>query len=231
MPAQDFRGKRPLDEAELSQVAGGKYPHVEPEPDVGMVFTDHGDADATVTGGSGHDLIRMGQGDDSAFGGAGNDLIHGDNFLAAQAVGGNPVELVFSGNDTLDGGAGEDVIYGDSNLNPHIGGDDVITGGRGDGAADRVFGGAGDDTYIWRPGDGRDRFDGGTGVDTLHLPTIPESVLRMGLTVDGGLELRSLGNGLFGFFDAAGNAATASGQFAFKGETMRFTALEQIRLG
>ncbi|NKE47001.1 hypothetical protein HB662_19630 [Roseomonas frigidaquae] len=231
MPAQHFRGRQPLSEAELARVTGGKGQPAPVEPEAGMSFIDHGDADASFTGGAGQDTIRMGQGDDSAAGSAGNDVIHGDNFMAASLVNGDPVELVFSGNDTLDGGAGQDTIYGDSAGNPAIGGDDVISGGTGDGAADRAFGGAGDDSYVWRPGDGSDRFDGGSGLDTLHLPNLPEDILRMGLTVDGGLELRSLGNGLFGFFDAAGNPATASGQVTVKGETMSFAGLEQIRLG
>ncbi|MGK7866557.1 calcium-binding protein [Falsiroseomonas sp. E2-1-a20] len=233
MPTEIPRGKRPLDDVDLVRVAGGagsKDPPAQQEPDPGQYHLDQGDAGASFTGGSGQDTIRMGQGDDSAAGGAGNDIIHGDNFLAAQAIAGDPGELLYTGHDTLDGGDGQDTIYGDSASHPGIGGNDVISGGTGDGAADRVFGGAGDDVYTWRPGDGSDRFDGGTGLDTLHLPGMPEEVLRMGLMVTGGLELRSLGQGLHGFFDAAGNPATASGQVTVKGETMSFVGLEYIRL-
>lgn len=234
MPDQEFHGRRKLDEVELARVAGGAPPpdHPDVAPELGLLHVDHGDADATLTGGSGNDVLYMGQGDDSAAGGAGDDRIHGDNVFAAAAIGGDPAAvLTFSGNDTLDGGAGRDTIHGDSPSNAGLGGDDVISGGTGDGAADQAFGGAGDDTYIWRPGDGSDRFEGGTGQDTLHLPTLDEGTLRMCLDLPGGLELRSLGDGLFGFFDAAGNRTEASGSLTLKGETLSFAALETIRLG
>jgi Ca2+-binding RTX toxin-like protein len=58
---------------------------------------------------------------------------------------------------TLNGGAGDDVLWGSQ-------GNDVVLGGRGNDDA-VLF--AGDDTFVWNPGDGNDTVDGGLGVDAL----------------------------------------------------------------
>src|SRR4029077_597805 len=46
------------------------------------------------------------------------------------------------------------------------GGNDTVAGGGGD---DFAFLGAGNDTFIWRPGDGNDFVDGGAGAGRLGL--------------------------------------------------------------
>src|ERR1700674_2434688 len=46
------------------------------------------------------------------------------------------------------------------------GGNDIVAGGGGD---DFAFLGAGNDTFIWRPGDGNDFVDGGAGLDRLII--------------------------------------------------------------
>jgi Ca2+-binding RTX toxin-like protein len=58
---------------------------------------------------------------------------------------------------TINGGAGDDVLWGSQ-------GNDVVNGGRGNDDA-MLF--AGDDTFVWNPGDGNDTIDGGLGVDAL----------------------------------------------------------------
>ena len=60
------------------------------------------------------------------------------------------------GNDTLIGGSGNETFFGGS-------GNDVVDG---NGGADTAFLGAGNDTFVWDPGDGSDTVDGGAGFDT-----------------------------------------------------------------
>lgn len=111
--------------------------------------------DDTVYGGSGNDYVQTGPGNDTLFGGAGNDLLDG----------GSDNDTIYggSGNDSLGGGEGVDILYGGT-------GDDRLTGGY---EADVLFGGAGNDVLI---GDvrftsfansGNDTLDGGYGNDTL----------------------------------------------------------------
>jgi len=61
------------------------------------------------------------------------------------------------GNDTLVGGAGAETLVGGN-------GDDSIDGKGGNDVA-RM--GAGDDTFVWRPGDASDTIDGDGGTDTM----------------------------------------------------------------
>ena len=76
-------------------------------------------ANNTLTGTAGNDLLEGFAGNDTITGAAGNDVIYGD-----------------AGTDTLDGGANNDVLYGGA-------GNDTLTGGTGQ---DRLVGGAGNDT-------------------------------------------------------------------------------------
>jgi Ca2+-binding RTX toxin-like protein len=107
--------------------------------------------------------VDLGDGDDSlldtayltvpvtAYGGAGNDVMHGSD--VADVFDGGP------GNDTIDGFGGNDTLLGGD-------GDDVVEGGAG---SDHLEGGTGDDTL--RP-DGHedpspDYVDGGPGIDRI----------------------------------------------------------------
>lgn len=80
---------------------------------------------------------------------------------------------VFNGteaDDLLIGALGIDVLLGN-------GGNDVLIGGTEDFNPlnrDRGFGGAGEDVFVWAPGDGNDFFDGGEGLDVLMLGLIGE---------------------------------------------------------
>ncbi|WP_405118281.1 calcium-binding protein [Pseudomonas leptonychotis] len=79
-----------------------------------------------------HDNMRLGAGDDKAWGRAGDDEIRGEG-----------------GNDYLDGEAGNDTVYGGA-------GNDQLMGGVG---SDQLFGGTGDDKYVYKLGDGVDTID------------------------------------------------------------------------
>lgn len=79
-----------------------------------------------------NDTMRLGAGDDKAWGRAGDDVIHGEG-----------------GSDYLDGEAGDDTVYGGA-------GNDQLMGGVG---SDQLFGGTGDDKYVYKLGDGVDTVD------------------------------------------------------------------------
>jgi hypothetical protein len=73
--------------------------------------------------------------------------------------------------DVMIGGLGIDILWGNE-------GDDILIGGTEDFNPfnrDRAFGGAGQDVFIWAPGDGNDYFDGGNDIDVLVLGLIGES--------------------------------------------------------
>jgi predicted extracellular nuclease/2',3'-cyclic-nucleotide 2'-phosphodiesterase (5'-nucleotidase family) len=97
-----------------------------------------------VLGGNGDDLIDGAEGNDKLFGNAGEDVIEGGD-----------------GDDEIDGGADDDRIFGDD-------GNDIILAGNGD---DNVKGNAGNDTFIIldHTTDGADKYDGGTGIDTMDF--------------------------------------------------------------
>ncbi|MDB5526333.1 MAG: hypothetical protein JWM58_4096 [Rhizobium sp.] len=119
----------------------------------------------TITGGGGDDKIWCGDNGvvglgmwDHADGGAGNDLLYGEDgsdYLA----GGTGVDRIFGGNDNdfLFGGNGNDSIYGDA-------GDDIIGGDKG---KDSLFGGVGNDRLMAIFGN--DVMVGGKGDDIYLL--------------------------------------------------------------
>jgi Ca2+-binding RTX toxin-like protein len=84
----------------------------------------------TMAGNGGADAMSGGDGNDRLYGGAGRDALSGDR-----------------GDDFLEGGADADLLYAGA-------GHDRLRGGACDG--DRAWGGAGNDTFVFRPGDGKD---------------------------------------------------------------------------
>ncbi|TNC70946.1 beta strand repeat-containing protein [Rubellimicrobium roseum] len=105
-----------------------------------------------IAGGEGNDVL-LGRGNrDTIDGGVGNDIIHGD--FATGTV------IDVAGNDVLDGGDGADQIYGED-------GTDELNGGADDGAADSLYGGAGDDTIWLSSAGGSDVVRGGDGYDVI----------------------------------------------------------------
>ncbi|UWQ17863.1 Ig-like domain-containing protein [Jannaschia sp. M317] len=100
----------------------------------------------TINGGNGDDVIDGTGGPVRVFAGAGNDTVNGNGEINGMGgndvlMGGTGVDVIAgqSGNDTLSGGAGDDRMFGG-------GGDDFLFGGLG--FSNRVWGGAGADTFL-----------------------------------------------------------------------------------
>lgn len=125
-----------------------------------------GDTTSFIVGGVGNDVLIGTTGNDFVYGGAGNDKLY---LLAGNDVGnggtGNDMvagdigkDLLIGGlgDDQLLGGRGADAITGDAGADDIYGGadDDILSGGTGDG--DVLVGGAGNDTFKYSRGDGRD---------------------------------------------------------------------------
>ena len=110
--------------------------------DTGEVFSALG-GDDTVYGGRGDDQIYGLGGDDELHGGEGDDIVHGHG-----------------GDDTLYGGAGNDKLQGKT-------GDDTLHGGAGD---DTLVGGPGADSFVFEPDHGHDVImDFTPGQDSIDL--------------------------------------------------------------
>lgn len=119
-----------------------------------VVFADgHSD---TFVGDRFTNTVRLGDGNDGAWGGDGNDRLIGEE--------GNDLLLGGLGRDTLVGGMGNDSISGGTGADRLDGGDgtDDLRGGAG---ADTLLGGGGSDTLVG--GEGSDSLDGGSGTDIL----------------------------------------------------------------
>ncbi|MBP0491549.1 calcium-binding protein [Pararoseomonas indoligenes] len=209
--------KKFLDVKELDKVVGGAFQQTGAGNDY---VTGTGDADVIFTG-AGNDTVSAGAGNDQVYGEAGNDTI---------ATGaGNDLAFGGTGSDVINGGAGQDQLYGED-------GDDRLDGGVGDGAADLAFGGAGNDSFIWAPGDGSDQFQGGTGNDTLQLDNVSLHQLQSSLTLEGNTNLQMhVGNNAQGqqevtFTNASGQPATFQGVINIGGESLRFSEVEKIAL-
>ena len=106
-----------------------------------------------------------------------------DNIIKGEA--GNETIFGKAGDDTIAGGEGDDVLFGDTGSDTLSGGPgiDRLDGGAGadrlivDEGADVISGGAGDDTIFFSTLTEIPEFvDGGSGVDTLVLAGMPESI-------------------------------------------------------
>lgn len=160
--------------------------------------------------------------------------VHVGNSGAERIVGSNGADLLLGnggddaiagggGNDQIDGGMGRDVLQGDA-------GDDRLSGGTGDRAGDVAFGGDGNDSYTWSPGDGNDNFRGMAGQDTLSLPTMSLGQLQGALHLtNNGLSMQVSGNSV-SFTDASGRPASFGGTITYGGETLTFTEVERIQI-
>ncbi len=122
-----------------------------------------------IDGGDGDDQLTGGGADDTMFGGEGNDVLRGDDAAGNVDVSvhgadyldggaGNDSLRGDGGNDTLLGGDGNDFLAGEDQLN--VGDQSALTGD------DFLDGGAGDDTLIG--GNGNDTLRGGSGMDGLY---------------------------------------------------------------
>lgn len=103
------------------------------------------------------------QSPDPALSGGGRDqtLKFGDVLRGDTGASLDDVLLGRLGVDVLFGGLGDDVLVGGSeHFNPEN--------------RDRAFGEAGNDVFLWSPGDGNDFFDGGEGIDTVVFGLLGE---------------------------------------------------------
>ncbi|HVI87398.1 MAG TPA: calcium-binding protein, partial [Dongiaceae bacterium] len=148
---------------------------------------DGGGWQDTLNGGAGNDTLLGGGSGDKLIGGLGDDVMDGgsstDDVDYSAAAGAVTVDLGLGtatgeGNDTLAnienvlGSAFDDVITGSAAANVLTGnnGNDILHGGdsndtlTGGAGTDQLFGDGGHDTLKW---DSADKFDGGTGFDTV----------------------------------------------------------------
>ena len=72
--------------------------------------------------------------------------------------------------NVINGRLGDDLMVGGGFTDVFVGGLEHFNPSN----RDKAFGGAGDDFFLWKPGDGSDRFDGGPGLDTVILGLIAE---------------------------------------------------------
>lgn len=72
--------------------------------------------------------------------------------------------------DFLYGGLGTDIIVGSSGDNVMMGGPEHFNSFN----RDRAFGGSRTDVFVWQPGDGSDRFEGGRGQDAVMFGLIAQ---------------------------------------------------------
>ncbi|PCH67324.1 MAG: hypothetical protein COC12_11565 [Rhodobacteraceae bacterium] len=132
-----------------------------------------------MDGGTGHDTLFGGSGNDALYGSAGHDTL----------VGGAGNDRLYGGNgiDILKGGTGDDDLYGDT-------GNDRLYGGLGD---DDLFG------HAWNDGgnasNDRAYFDGNLADFTFETKTWYDS--RRGETVTQLIVTDSADGGLDGFYE------------------------------
>lgn len=134
----------------------------------GIMYSDGGAGNDTITGTAWSDIMRGGAGNDTLrdgggtagntiYGDAGNDKIIASSGGVNTLYGDGVAEAVTDGVDTITGGTGTDYIYGG-------GGNDILDGSLGN---DFIYGGTGGDTLTG--GRGRDTLDGGAGNDIFRL--------------------------------------------------------------
>ncbi|MEM7340625.1 MAG: calcium-binding protein [Actinomycetota bacterium] len=127
-------------------------------------YHDATSGDDSVFGGDGNDRIELGAGNDSALGQDGADIIlggTGNDMISGNA--GNDTLLGENNQDTIFGGSGDDTINGGED-NDTLGGgsdSDSVSGNNGD---DLISSGSGSDSLA-SGGKGEDRVNGGGGND------------------------------------------------------------------
>ena len=148
---------------------------------------DGGTGDDVLEGGSGNDTLLGGAGKDRLYGGTGDDVLdggEGDDKLNGGS--GNDTLLGGAGNDWLDGGTGNDLLLGGAGDDLLQGrrGDDVLDGGAG---SDSVYGNSGNDLLVYNVAQNAgaaDRYDGGSGCDTLRLELTRAEWMRPDVQAD-----------------------------------------------
>jgi Ca2+-binding RTX toxin-like protein len=180
---------------------------------------------------AGNDIVAPGDGDDTAFLGAGDDRFIWDPGEGSDVVrGGLDVDtLEFNGSDAVetftisDANGGVQLFRDVGNILMDLtsierielnglDGDDVVDASaltqpvelvvNGGRGNDTATLGAGDDRFIWNPGDGSDVVDGGDGTDTLEFNGSGADEEFTIFEADGGVQLfRDVGNILMDLAD------------------------------
>lgn len=150
----------------------------------------------------GNDYFALAQGNVTADGGEGDDIIYTGS--------GRDVIWGGDGEDWLSGGRGNDRIYGGA-------GNDSISDGEG---KDSIYGGSGNDTIRIAGGDGAAKIDGGSGIDTLEFDSLTVVIdLKTGKSNVGGdtylnienIEMQASGNDKLYGNDSANRISALSG--------------------
>jgi Ca2+-binding RTX toxin-like protein len=136
------------------------------------------DGNDTLIGSFGNDLLAGGAGSDSLVANGGNDTLLGDD--------GSDFLIGGAGNDVLTGGAGNDVLVsngGEDVINAGDGDDLIEFGNRADLSTDgngqvALYGGLGNDTYVFYGRPKASVMDDAGGVDTaiIHYAPDPDDV-------------------------------------------------------
>jgi len=167
---------------------------------------------ATVTfndyldGGAGNDVIFGEQGDDTLLGGDGNDRLYGD-FGGSGSGGSGSGGSGSGGSGSGSGGSG-------SGSSASVTFNDYLDGGAGN---DIVFGEQGNDTAVYNMAENfgaTDRYDGGSGIDTLCLEFTADEWLSPNVQADIAAYLAFL----------AANTNASSGEA--NGRSFQFTAFD-----
>lgn len=185
----------PADNGQRAWLQEGDYPGGQPAPFIqilettdttnvttdsalkAIIMNDHGGTghELDVNGGQNAEFIAMGngrdtvklfdQGNDTVYGGKGNDSID------ASASSGNDLLVGGRGNDTIWGGSGHDTLIGG-------GGKDELHSGSTPGGYNVLYAGSGADTLYG--GGGADSLYGGSGHDSLVAGTGEHQLLQAG---------------------------------------------------
>jgi uncharacterized delta-60 repeat protein len=131
-----------------------------------------------LDGGAGDDQLVGDGGNDTLLGGDGNDFLAGDDSSSRFDTG------LLTGNDILMGGAGDDTLLGGN-------GNDMLDGGIG---TDVLAGGTGNDSYVFRQGDGGQAANGAVeviyeenGVDTVRFDGVSTDTFKVSIANGGTL--------------------------------------------
>lgn len=164
-----------------------------------------GDGDDILNGGAKQDFLFGDAGADTLIGGTGNDYAYvddpgdvvdgggGTDRVRVQNVAGLAIDMsTWSGVERVDGDAGDDILDGSTFTSGLVllgnGGADTLTGGAGN---DVIFGNAGADTLagnggtdVLVGGTGVDVFSGGAGDDVIFVDDSGETVVDGGTGLD-----------------------------------------------
>ncbi len=148
----------------------------------------------SLDGGGGNDTLIGRGGTDTLIGGLGTDMVDysgnmgdGDiNLLSGTATFGGTTDTLMT-IENVTGGSGDDTITGDGLANNLDGGsgNDIFVNAGGSGK-DTINGGLGNDVVTFTGGWGIDTLNGGAGVDTLDFSGISSGSGIIGISLDGG---------------------------------------------